>query len=134
MTSVASQADQPTAADPRSQATGEALEQLVATAEHFRRLYEGVRDGEREAELVAALRASREARAGAALALHDTAGQSLVGAHRFLEAATAALARSDAAGAARHVDEAGRAVTAAIRELRAVMDDLAGRDDGDDRR
>ena len=98
-----------------------ALAQLLATTEEFER---------RATDAEALARATRgEAELGrerTAHALHDTVAQSLVTAHRFLEAARASLAsdRSDAAGP--QLESAQAAVLEAIAELRRVIDGLAG--------
>jgi signal transduction histidine kinase len=61
----------------------------------------------------------------AAHRLHDTAGQSLVSAHRFVMASRSATGAGDDAAALASLVAATEAIASAMRELRAVMDRLA---------
>jgi signal transduction histidine kinase len=61
----------------------------------------------------------------AARRLHDTAGQSLVSAHRFVMASRSATGAGDEQAALAALDAATEAIGSAMRELRAVMDRLA---------
>jgi signal transduction histidine kinase len=101
-----------------------ALAQLIATTEEFQRRATA-------AEAVA-LATQAEARLGServAHTLHDTVAQSLVTAHRFLEAARASMAAGHADAAVPQLESAQAAVLEAIAELRRVIDGLAPRDD-----
>ena len=98
-----------------------ALAQLVATSEEFQR---------RATAAEAVARATQgEARLGnerVAHALHDTVAQSLVSAHRFLEAARASMAADRPDAASEQLESAQAAVLEAIAELRTVIDGLTG--------
>jgi signal transduction histidine kinase len=107
------QAERRAEAERRLATATAALVQLVDTAESLGRL-------------AAVHRRERDDATGpeVALTLHDTAAQSLVGALRFVEAATATLGDRDDATAL-HLDAARDAVQAAIRDVRAAIDRLA---------
>lgn len=124
------QAEQRMRGATRLRTATDALTRLVAATEVERRGPsatdpETPRADDRDARLVAFARESvREAAATqtrAADALHDTAGQSMVAAHRFLEAARASLAASRPDAAAGQLDAAQERLLAAIREVRAVL-------------
>lgn len=104
----------------RAETATAALARMISTTEEFQR---------RALSAEALARATRgEARLGderVAHALHDTVAQSLVSAHRFLEAARASLAASREEAATQQLDAAQAAVLDAIRELRKVIDELA---------
>lgn len=104
----------------RAETATAALVQMIATTEEFQR---------RALSAEALARATRgEARLGnerVAHALHDTVAQSLVSAHRFLEAARASMAATREDAATQQLDAAQAAVLDAIRELRKVIDELA---------
>lgn len=123
------------------------LAQAVETAEAFRSRADDAERRRIEAEQAAAvaerlardaLQESDEARRRAAHALHDGPAQSMVSAHRFLEAARSALVpadagrpdpdgRPDAEGGERSaalLAQAQDRVLEAIREVRAVLDSL----------
>lgn len=104
----------------RAETATAALAQMIATTEEFQR---------RALSAEALARATRgEARIvdeRVAHALHDTVAQSLVSAHRFLEAARASLATAREDAATQQLDAAQAAVLDAIRELRKVIDGLA---------
>ena len=105
----------------RAETATAALAQLLATTEEFQR---------RAADAEALARATQgEAELGrerVAHALHDTVAQSLVTAHRFLEAARASLAADRSDAATQQLETAQAAVLEAIAELRRVIDGLAG--------
>ena len=101
-----------------------ALAQLISTTEAFEQ-----RATAAEA-LVADVRAEAQRRdERAAHALHDGAMQSMVTAHRFLEAARSSLAASETEAAAGHVDRAQEAVLSAMQEVREVIETLRPPDD-----
>lgn len=104
----------------RAETATAALAQLISTTEEFQR---------RALSAEALARATQgEARLGnerVAHELHDTVAQSLVSAHRFLEAARASLAADREEAANGQLDAAQAAVLDAIRELRKVIDGLA---------
>ena len=103
----------------RAETATAALAQMIATTEEFQR---------RALSAEALARATRgDARLGServAHALHDTVAQSLVSAHRFLEAGRASLAADRGEAAIQQLDAAQAAVLDAIRELRRVIDEL----------
>ena len=111
--------DRPVSDLERAEAATAALAQLIDTTEEFKR---------RALSAEAGLHAARaEARLGserAAHALHDTVAQSLVSAHRFLEAARASMASAQPDLARSQLDAAQAAVLEAIRDLRAAIDSL----------
>jgi signal transduction histidine kinase len=107
------QAERRAEAERRLATANAALAQLVDTAEELGRL-----------AAIHNEHADDPTGREVALALHDTAAQSLVGAMRFLEAATATLGDRDHATAL-HLDAARDAVQAAIRDVRAAIDRLA---------
>ena len=70
------------------------------------------------------LRESEQARTHIAHTLHDTAAQSMVSAHRFMEAARASLGGPRPEVAPQHLDAAQERLLAAIREVRLVLNTL----------
>jgi signal transduction histidine kinase len=119
------------AAERRRMATA-ALAQMLATSdellEHWRlaerqrrRLATAERRLDRLARELAATRANE--RAAVAHLIHDTAAQSLVSAHRFLQAALASTTVPEPAKG--HLDEASARLATAIGELRSVLERLA---------
>lgn len=101
-----------------------ALAQLVATTEEFQRraiAAEALAHGTQGEAQLATERVAH--------ALHDTVAQSLVSAHRFLEAARASTAAGRPDAAAQQLDDAQAAVLEAIAELRRVIDGLAAASD-----
>ena len=103
----------------RAETATAALAQLISTTEEFQR---------RALSAEALARATKgEARLGderVAHELHDTVAQSLVSAHRFLEAARASLVADRGEAATQQLEAAQAAVLDAIRELRKVIDGL----------
>jgi signal transduction histidine kinase len=97
-----------------------ALAQLMATTEEFKR-----RAIAAESLAHATQGEVQLANERVAHALHDTVAQSLVSAHRFLEAARASMAAGRPDAAAQQLDDAQGAVREAIAELRRVIDGLA---------
>ena len=97
-----------------------ALAQLVATTEEFQR-----RAIAAEALAHAAQGQAQLANERVAHGLHDTVAQSLVSAHRFLEAARASQAVGRHDVASEQLDNAQAAVLEAIAELRTVIESLA---------
>jgi signal transduction histidine kinase len=132
------QAEQRARGAERRRTAVAALERVVATTEEFHRLYTTAdRDRASTAQDASnldslareTLRESEDARTQIAHNLHDTAAQSMVSAHRFLEAARASLAGPDSAAAGRaaadrHLDAAGERLLIAIREVRGVLNSL----------
>lgn len=117
----------------RRRTAAAALAQMIATTEEFHRLYTAadrdrasVESSMTRLDTLAreTLRESEESRVAVAHALHDTAGQSAVAAHRFLDAARASLAGPHPETAGRHLDAAQEHLTLAIREIRAVLNGL----------
>jgi signal transduction histidine kinase len=119
------------AAERRRMATA-ALAQMLATSdellEHWRlaerqrrRLATAERRLDRLARELVATRANE--RAAVAHLIHDTAAQSLVSAHRFLQAALASTTVPEPAKG--HLDEASARLATAIGELRSVLERLA---------
>ncbi len=127
------QAEQRARGAERRRTAVAALERVVATTEEFHRLYTTAdRDRASTAQDASnldslareTLRESEDARTEIAHTLHDTAAQSMVSAHRFLEAARASLASPDPSAADRHLAAAGERLLAAIREIRSVLNSL----------
>jgi signal transduction histidine kinase len=119
------------AAERRRMATA-AIAQMLATGdellEHWRlaerqrrRLAAAERRLDRLAQELVATRANE--RAAVAHLIHDTAAQSLVSAHRFLQAALGSAAVPDLARG--HLDEASARLATAIGELRTILERLA---------
>lgn len=119
------------AAERRRMSTA-AIAQMLATSdellEHWRlaerqrrRLATTERRLDRLARELVATRAHE--RAAVAHFIHDTAAQSLVSAHRFLQAALASTAVPEPARG--HLDEASARLATAIGELRSVLERLA---------
>ena len=117
----------------RRRTAAAALAQMIATTEEFHRLYTAADRDRASVESSMSrldtlaretLRESEEARVAVAHALHDTAGQSAVAAHRFLEAARASLGGPRPESAARHLDAAQERMLAAIKEIRTVLNNL----------
>ncbi len=127
------QAEQRERGAERRRSAVAALEHVVATTEEFHRLYTTAdRDRASTAQDASnldslareTLRESEAVRTAIAHDLHDNAAQSMVSAHRFLEAARASLGGPDPAAAPRHLDAAGERLLTAIREVRAVLNSL----------
>ena len=127
------QAEQRARGAERRRSAVAALEHVVATTEEFHRLYTTADRDRATTEQNASnldslahetLRESEAVRTQVAHNLHDTAAQSMVSAHRFLEAARASLAGPDPHAADRHLDAAGERLLAAIREVRTVLNSL----------
>jgi signal transduction histidine kinase len=117
----------------RRRTAAAALAQMIATTEEFHRLWTAADRDRASVETSMTrldtlaretLRESEEARVSVAHNLHDTAAQSMVSAHRFLEAARASLSgpRPESAGA--HLDAAQERLLMAIKETRAVLNNL----------
>lgn len=107
--------------------------QTIAAAEEFHRLYTSANRDRASSEQTATrldtlaretLRESDQARVQVAHVLHDTAAQSMVSAHRFMEAARASLGGSRPENAPRHLDAAQERLLTAIREVRVVLNTL----------
>jgi signal transduction histidine kinase len=130
---IAWQAEQRARGAERRRTAAAALAQMVTTTEEFHRLYTAA-DRDRQSASASVtrldgvaretLRESEEARTRIAHELHDTAAQSMVGAHRFLAAAQTSLDGPDPARAARHLESADGALMTAIREVRHVLNTL----------
>jgi signal transduction histidine kinase len=106
---------------------------MIATTEEFHRLWTAadrdrasVESSMTRLDTLAreTLRESEQARVGVAHSLHDNAAQSMVSAHRFLEAARASLAGPHPESAGRHLDAAQERLLAAIKEIRSVLNNL----------
>jgi signal transduction histidine kinase len=130
---LAWEAEQRARGAERRRTAAAALAQMIATTEEFHRLYTAadrdrasVESSMTRLDTLAreTLRESEEARVAVAHALHDTAGQSVVAAHRFLEAARTSLtgAKPDSAGG--HLDAAQERLLATIKEIRTVLNNL----------
>ena len=130
---MAWQAEQHARGAERRRTAAAVLAQMMATAEEFQRLYAAA-DRDRQSAAASAsgldslaretFRESEEARTRIAHELHDSAAQSMVGAHRFLAAAQSALGGPDQARVARHLEAADQALMAAIREVRQLVNTL----------
>ena len=127
------QADQRARGAERRRTAAAALAQIIATTEEFHRLYTTADRDRGSAEQAATrldtlaretLRDSEKARIDIAHSLHDTAAQSMVNAHRFMEAARASLTGPRPETAPRHLDAAQERLLAAIREVRLVLNTL----------
>ncbi len=127
------QAEQRARGAERRRTAAAALAQMIATTEEFHRLYTTADRDRGSAEQAVSrldslaretLRESEEWRTQIAHTLHDTAAQSMVSAHRFLEASRASLTgpHPDAAGG--HLDAAQERMLMAIREVRHVLNTL----------
>src|SRR3954453_149058 len=108
------------------------LAQILTTSEEFHELHRASRRQRVEIErshrrverlVRETIRATDEERARVAHEIHDTVAQSLVSAFRFLEAA-AAVPGGLPDEQRRHIDAAVDGVQGAIRDLRAVLNDL----------
>jgi len=130
---VAWQVQQRTRGAERRRTAAAALAQMIATTEEFHRLYTTADRDRGSAEQAATrldtlaretLRDSELARTDIAHTLHDTAAQSMVSAHRFMEAARASLTGPRPEAAPRHLDAAQERLLAAIREVRLVLNTL----------
>jgi signal transduction histidine kinase len=106
---------------------------MIATTEEFHRLYTTADRDRGSAQQAATrldtlaretLRDSEQARTDIAHTLHDTAAQSMVSAHRFMEAARASLTGPRPEAAPGHLDAAQERLLAAIREVRLVLNTL----------
>jgi signal transduction histidine kinase len=124
------QAEQRARGAERRRTAAAALAQMIATTEEFHRLYTTADRDRASSEQAATrldslaretLRESDESRTRIAHALHDTAAQSMVSAHRFLEAARASLTGPRPEAAPRHLDAAQERLLTAIREVRVVL-------------
>jgi signal transduction histidine kinase len=118
--------------DRRRTATA-ALAQMVATSEEFYELYRESQRQRRELErnrrrldrlARQTLQASDNERAKVAHQIHDTAAQSMVSAFRFLDAARAYAASHPGESVDSYLDSASERLQAAIKEVRAVLNDL----------
>ncbi len=118
--------------DRRRTATA-ALAQMVATSEEFYELYRDAQRQRRELErnqrqldrlARETLRASDLERARIAHQIHDTAAQSMVSAFRFLDAARAYAAGHPGQSVDAYLESASDRMQAAIKEVRAVLNDL----------
>ena len=118
--------------DRRRTATA-ALAQMVATSEEFYELYRDSQRQRRELErnqrqldrlARETLRASDLERARIAHQIHDTAAQSMVSAFRFLDAARAYAAGHPGQSIDTWLDSASERMQVAIKEVRAVLNDL----------
>jgi signal transduction histidine kinase len=103
---------------------------MIATTEEFHRLYTTADRDRASSEQAATrldslaretLREAEESRTQVAHVLHDTAAQSMVSAHRFLEAARASIGGPRPEAAPGHLDAAQERLLAAIREVRVVL-------------
>ena len=130
---LAWEAEQRARGAERRQTAAMALAQMVSTTEEFHRLYTAADRDRASVESTMTrldnlaretLRESEESRVAIAHALHDTAGQSAVAAHRFLEAARASLAGPRPESAGRHLDAAQERLMITIREIRAILNIL----------
>jgi signal transduction histidine kinase len=117
----------------RRRTAAAALAQMIATTEEFHRLYTAADRDRASVETSMTrldtlaretLRESEESRVAVAHALHDTAGQSAVAAHRFLDAARASLNGPRPETAAGHLDEAQERLLTTIKEIRTVLNNL----------
>jgi signal transduction histidine kinase len=118
--------------DRRRTATA-ALAQMVATSEEFYELYRDslrqrrqLERNQRRLDLLArqTLQASDLERARIAHLIHDTAAQSMVSAFRFLDAARAFAQAHPGESVDGYLDTASERMVAAIKEVRAVLNDL----------
>lgn len=130
---LAWQVDQRSRGVERRRTAAAALAQMIATTEEFHRLYTSANRDRATSEQTATrldtlaretLRESDTARTQVAHVLHDTAAQSMVSAHRFMEAARASLAGPRPENAPRHLDAAQERLLTAIREIRVVLNTL----------
>lgn len=130
---MAWQAEQRARGAERRRTAAAALAQMIATTEEFHRLWTAadrdrvsVENSMSRLDTLAreTLRESEESRVGVAHSLHDNAAQSMVSAHRFLEAARASLAGPRPEAAGRHLDAAQERLLAAIKEIRTVLNNL----------
>ncbi len=127
------QADQRVRGAERRRTAAAALAQMIATTEEFHRLYTAAdRDRATSEQAVTrldslardTLREAEAARIRVAHELHDTAAQSMISAHRFLEAARASLAATQPDTAERHLDAAQERLLGAIHEVRSILNAL----------
>jgi signal transduction histidine kinase len=130
---LAWQAEQRARGADRRRTAAAALAQMIATTEEFHRLYTTASRDRASVEQAATrldtlaratLRESERARTQVAHELHDTAAQSMVSAHRFMEAARASLNGAHPEAAPRHLDAAQERLLTAIREIRVVLNRL----------
>ena len=130
---LAWEAEQRARGAERRRTAASALAQMIATTEEFHRLYTAADRDRASVETSMTrldtlaretLRESEESRVAVAHALHDTAGQSAVAAHRFLEAARASLNGPRPESAGRHLDEAQERLLTTIKEIRTVLNNL----------
>ncbi len=110
-----------------------ALAQAIASGEAFERRYAALarqpRDSDEGADtrgpsISAVAREAHATRIRAAHELHDTAAQSMIGAHRHLDAGGVSLDRGDAAAAREQLETGQAHLLQAIRETRAVLNTL----------
>ena len=130
---LAWQVDQRQRGADRRRTAAAALAQMIATTEEFHRLYTSANRDRASSEQAATrldtlaretLRESEQARVHVAHVLHDTAAQSMVSAHRFMEAARASLGGTRPENTPRHLDAAQERLLTAIREVRIVLNTL----------
>lgn len=130
---MAWEAEQRARGAERRRTAAAALAQMIATTEEFHRLWTAadrdrasVESSMTRLDTLAreTLRESEESRVGVAHNLHDNAAQSMVSAHRFLEAARASLAGPNPDAAGPHLDAAQERLLAAIKEIRTVLNNL----------
>jgi two-component system, NarL family, sensor kinase len=127
------QVQQRTRGSDRRRTATAALAQMVATSEEFYELYRESQKQRRELErnqrqldrlARQTLRASDLERARIAHQIHDTAAQSMVSAFRFLDAARAYAAGHPGQSVDSYLDSASERLVTAIKEVRAVLNDL----------
>ena len=127
------QAEQRTRGAERRRTAAAALAQMIATTEEFHRLWTTADRDRASADQAVSrldtlaretLRESEESRTRIAHTLHDTAAQSMVSAHRFLEASRASLGGPRPETASGHLDAAQERLLMAIREIRHVLNTL----------
>jgi signal transduction histidine kinase len=127
------QVQQRTRGSDRRRTAAAALAQMVATSEEFYELY---RDSQKQRRELArnqhrldqlarqTLQASDLERARIGHQIHDTAAQSMVSAFRFLDAARAYAAAHPGDSIDSYLEAASDRVVTAIKEVRAVLNDL----------
>jgi signal transduction histidine kinase len=127
------QAEQRTRGAERRRTAAAALAQMIATTEEFHRLWTTADRDRASADQTVSrldtlaretLRESEESQTRIAHTLHDTAAQSMVSAHRFLEASRASLGGPRPESASGHLDAAQERLLTAIREVRQVLNTL----------
>jgi signal transduction histidine kinase len=117
----------------RRRTAAAALAQMVATSEEFYELYRDSLRQRRELErnqrrldrlARQTIRAADDERTRIAHQIHDTAAQSMVSAFRFLDAARAYAAGHPGKSVDEYLDSASERMVGAIKEVRAVLNDL----------